>query len=90
MSKSVYIMVGIKAAQTEGPAKTAASHVPQNRHLDLPPQLDWQNDFRELADCMLVIGSHKMKCHSQVGEVISRRLLSEPLLFNCRDRALPL
>jgi hypothetical protein len=74
-------MVGIKIAQTEGPARTAASYVPQGRHLDLPPQLDWKDDFRELADCMLVIGNHMIKCHSQVGEVTSRRLLSEPLLF---------
>ena len=39
----------------------------EDRHLDLPP-LDcrFSDDFKELADCQLISGSHNIKCHSQV------------------------
>jgi len=61
-------MVGVKTAQTERPVKGHAGHAAEDRHLELPP-LDrhCSDDFRELADCQLVIGDYDIKCHSQVG-----------------------
>lgn len=60
--------MGVRAAHSERPVKGHAGHAAEHRHLELPP-LDrhCSDDFRELADCKLVIGDYDIKCHSQVG-----------------------
>ena len=63
---AVITMVALKIVHSTAPAAVRPTIEGGDRCHALPP-LDWRDDFRDLADCELIIGCNSMNCHSQVG-----------------------
>ena len=64
--QAVGTMVALQLVHSSAVAAVQPTSEGSDRRHALPP-LDWRDDFRDLADCELIIGDNVMKCHSQVG-----------------------